>query len=271
MKSVINSLDDVSEGLRGEYEAGRDGKFYLKVEDAPKGYVKAEDLLSANAKVTEFRDKNISLLKETEELRTLKTKLNGVDPEEAVKAVQKVKDLSKSGVNSQEDLDQRLASMVDAAVKPLREQVTASAAQAEAERKRADEYLLKTHVTDIFTKSGGKAKASDFVVDLAKNNFEVKDGKVVAKVGQFSKTNPGDALSPKEWVESLADEHDYVFEPSRGGGALPRTGPNGSVTPPVALKPGQTILKNPTPQQLGEYGADIKSGKVKIVNEPATT
>src|SRR5262245_29442296 len=103
-----------------------------------------------------------------------------------------------------------MAQKVEEMVAPLRLQVEASTKKAEAERLRADEYLLQTHVTEAFTKAGGQGKATDFIVSLAKNHFEVKDGKVVAKTGQFSKDKPGDALSVKEWLKKTAEEHDYA-------------------------------------------------------------
>lgn len=265
MKFVINSLEDVAESLRGEYEA-HSGKFRLKVE----GDIPA--LLEANAKIVEFRNNNIELNKEVTRLKPIAEKFEGIDADEARTAIEKVKALGKKGVNDPQDFDTKLSSAVDAALKPLREQLTTMTSEVQSERQRANDFLLRSQVADAFTKVGGKANASDFVVNLAKDIFEVKDNSVVAKTGKFSTAKPGDPISIDEWLESVQQNHDYVFAPSSGGGApRDKKGANGgSGGPQPKLKEGQTLLKNPTPQELGEHSAAIAAGKVKIVYETAS-
>lgn len=265
MKTVISTLEDVAEPLRGEYEA-RNGKFFLKVEG---DYL---PLIEANTKIAEFRDRNILLLKENDDLRPLKTKYEGIDPEEAKSAIAKVKALGKKGINDAEEFDTRVKSTVDELLKPLREQVAASAAETAAERKRADEFLLHSQVADKFAKLGGRAKAIDQVVTLAASAFEVKDKAVVAKTGKFSVTKPGDVLSVDEWLDGVVKEYDFLFEPSGGGGARPAGGAGGAGggAKPGALKIGQTLLKDPTPQELGQFASDIAKGKVKVEYSEAT-
>jgi hypothetical protein len=47
------------------------------------------------------------------------------------------------------------------------------------------------------------------------------------------------------------------FLPSNGGGANPKPGGGGPS--------GGKELRNPTPQQLGEHGAAIRDGKIRVV------
>lgn len=270
MKAVISKLEDVAEAFRSEYEP-HEGKFRLKLEDQPVGYVKAEDLLNANRKVVEFRDKNIDLLKEVDELRPLKTQFEGIDPVVAREAITKVNALGKKGIKDIDDFNTAVKNTVDDLLKPIKEQLATSAAEVAAERKRADEFLLQSQIADKFTKLGGKPNAVQFVTGLAEQVFEVKDKSVVAKTGKFSADKPGELVSIDEWLGQVSKEHDYVFQPSGGGGTPPRIAGGGGGIVPGALKPGQTILKNPTPQQLGEASADILAGKVKVVNEVVTT
>lgn len=255
MKYTIASLEEVAEGLRSEYEL-KDGKFVLKVEgDIP-------TVIAANAKVVEFRDKNIALLKEVDQLRPVVAKFEGIDPDEAKNAIEKVKTLGKKGIADADDFDAKVRLTVDELVKPLRDQVAASAAETLAERKRADDFLLSSTIGDKFGKVGGRAKAVDQVVSLARENFEVKDGKVAAKTGKFSAEKPGDPLPVEEWLGTVAKDYDFLFEPSGGGGARPGTG--GGAPAKKEVRPGVTIIKNPTPQELGSYAADAKAGKVKF-------
>lgn len=268
MKAIIDTLDGLSEELKTEYEP-HDGKFRLKLEGSLPGFVDAKDLLAANVKVVEFRDRNIALLKENDELRPLKLKYDGIDPVEAKDAIEKVKALGKKGIKDVEDFNQQVKAVAEDLIKPLREQLATSAAETAAERKRADESLLHSKIVDHFTKMQGRASATDFVVNLAKDTFEVKDRNVVAKAGKFSTKKPGDPITPEEWLaEVVQKEHDYVFTPSNGGGAPVVKGPNAPV--PSKVKPGVTVLKNPTPQELGQYSSDIAAGKVRIEHDPVS-
>jgi hypothetical protein len=253
--AVVDSLDKVAEPLRSEYEQ-KDGKYVLKVEGQLPGFVAATELTAANARVVEFRDKNIALLQEVEPLRVIKTQFEGIDPVAAKEAITQVAELGKKGVKKVDDLQVA----IEAALKPIKEQLEASKAQTAEHAKRADESLFRNAVSEKFTKAGGKVKALDFVVGKAASVFEVKDGQVVAKANQFSAAKPGDALGLEEWLTTQARENDFAFEPSTGSGANPAKGGNGG----SGLKPGQTVLRDPTPKQLGEAASDIKAGKVKI-------
>ncbi len=263
MKTVISSLEEVAEPLRTEYES-KDGKFYLKIE----GDVPA--VTAANAKVVEFRDNNIRLLKEVEDLRPLKTQFEGIDPVAAKDAIAKVKALGAKGIQDVTDFETRVRVTVDDLIKPIKEQLTAAEARTAAERARADEFLLHSTITDKFVKAGGRAKASDQVVTLAKDNFEIRDGKVAAKTGKFSTEKPAEALTPEEWLTgTVLKEHDYLFEPSNGGGANQKPA-GGQQRTPIANREGVRVVKNPTPQELGALGADVKAGKVRIEYDPVT-
>lgn len=269
MKTVLDSLDGLSDEVKAEYEVRDDKKFYIKLEGQPSGYVSASDLLAANTKVVEFRDKNIALMKENAELVPLKTKYEGIDPEEAREALKKVKALGKEGIRDADDLAAKIKSAAEELIAPLRTQLQTSQAEAQLERQRADASLLHSFIADRFVKAGGKSAATEYVVNLAKENFEVKDGKVMAKAGKFSTAKPGDPLTAEEWLTSdIQKNHDYVFQPSNGGGAPPAK--PGGTTVPSKTKPGQTILKNPTPQQLGEFSTDIASGKVRVEHDQVT-
>jgi hypothetical protein len=262
MKLVVNTLAEIPEPVHGEYEL-KDGKYHLKLEGdyAP--------LITANAKIVEFRDTNINLLKELGELRPLKelkTKFDGIDPDEARTALDKVKKLGDKGIKDADDFATRVRAEVDAAIKPIREQLSIADAATKAERERANEFLLRTTIGEEFTKLGGKPNATDFVVNLAKDNFEIADNKVVAKTGKFSTEKPGEALTISEWLgTNIAKDHDYVFKASGGGDTTPRV-PGGPIDQ-SKLKPGQIMLKNPTPQELGQYADKIKTGEYKVQHD----
>lgn len=256
LAAVVDSLDKIPEAVRSEYQQ-KDGKYHLSIEGTPAGFAPASDLAAANGKVVEFRDKNIQLLQEVEPLRRLKTDFDGIDAAAAKDALAQVDALGKKGVKKADDLATAIKSAVDAAMAPLNEKLTAAERAAADNAKRADESLFRSAIGEKFSKAGGKGKALDFVVGQAASVFEVKDGKIVAKSNQFSADKPGDPLGVDEWLTVQARENDFAFEPSGGSGAAPVKGALG-------LKPGQTVLRDPTPRQLGEAAADIKAGKIKV-------
>lgn len=263
LSPIVDTLEQVPEPLRAFYVA-KDGKYVLDLAGPPPGFVPAADLATANGKVVEFRDNNVRLMKEVEELRPLRTQIEkfaGIDPDAAKAAIAKVGTLSAAGVQKPDDIAAMIKAAVDAANKPLADALAASNQATLAAQKRADDATMRETVIARFVKAGGKAKASDFTIGKAMEVFEVKDGKVVAKPNQFSAEKPGNPLDVDEWLLQHAREYDFAYEPSRGGGATPAPGgPSGS----LGLKPGQTVLKDPTPQQLGENAAAISKGTVRV-------
>jgi hypothetical protein len=259
LEAVVDALEKVPEAARSFY-VQRDGKFHLDLSGAPSGYIAAADHNAVVAKVAEFRDKNIALLQEVEPLRAIKTELGDITPKAAKDAVAKVTELAARGVSAAGDVAAQISAAVKAAVEPLRSEVETFRTSAQNEKKRADEQTLHNIINDRFVKAGGNPKAIDFVIERAKSVFQVEDGAVKAQPNKFSSQKPGELLSVDEWLTSLTKDADFAFKPSAGSGAPPA---NGSGARPGA-KPGQTILKDPTPQQLGEYASDIKAGKVRI-------
>jgi hypothetical protein len=254
---TVDNLDKVPEAARPFYEQ-RDGKYHVILDAPPAGYVAGADHAAANAKVVEFRDKNIALLQEVEPLRVLKTQFAGVDPEKAKTAISEVEALKAKGVTKPDDIAAQIQAAVQAAVKPLQEQLATGTAETAAERKRGDELTLRNVIGEKFTKAGGRPDAVEFIIGKAQTAFKVEAGTVKALPNKFSAEKPGEPLGIEEWIIGLAKDNAFAFEPSQGSGAAPVKG-SGS-----GARPGQTILKDPTPQQLGDHSKDILAGKVRV-------
>jgi len=256
---VVDSLDKVPESARTFYEP-KDGKFHVILDSAPAGFVSAAELATANGKVVEFRDNNIKLVKEVEELRPLKAKVGDLDLDAAKTAVTELAALKAKGVTKPDDISAQITAAVTAAQKPLLDEVANMKASSAADRKRADDATMRSTISEHFTKAGGIASALDFIVQKASSVFHVESGTVKAQANRFSSEKPGDPLTVEEWLKSQVKESDFAFKLSNGGGADPlRSGGGGG-----GLKPGQILLKDPTPQQLGEHADAIRKGTMKI-------
>jgi hypothetical protein len=258
---VVDKLEDVAEPVR-QFYVPKDGKFSLDLSAAPVGFVPAADFAAANGKVVEFRDTNIALKKQVDELTPKVKAFEGIDAEAARAALDAQKLLKDKGVTKPDDLQNIVNAAVTAALKPVQEQlVTITSTNAE-NQKRADGLTLRSTLSDVFTKAGGQATALDFVISRAQGVFKVDGGKVVPEANQFSADKPGEPLSVDEWLTRQTKEIPFAFKASSGGGASPAGGP---IPGAGTLKPGQTVLTDPTPQQLGAAAKDIRDGKVRVV------
>jgi hypothetical protein len=254
---TVNTLQEVPEPLR-QFYVEKDGKFHVDLSGPPTGFVPSADLATANGKVVEFRDNNVKLLQEIEPLRKLKTDLGDLDITVAKTAVTELKTLKEKGVSKPDDITAMMKSVAEQTAKPLQDALALLTTTAKADRERADEATFRTAIGEKFTKAGGLPKALDYIINEAKSVFKVDNGKVAALPNKFSTVTPGNPLEIDEWLTSAAKEHDFAFKPSQGGGAPPAGGGG------APHRAGQTVLRNPTPQQLGDASKDISTGKVRV-------
>jgi hypothetical protein len=189
-------------------------------------------------KLKEFRETNIRLTKErddlTKERDALKTEVDGL----------------KGRLGEVDTLKGQLAAR-DA------ELATERAAKVEAQQK-ADRGRLRDTLRNKVAALGALPAAVDILVDKAEPFFQMDGDVVKAKANIFSPTQPGVPLTTEEWLTNAVKELSFLFAPSVGGGAPSRTSAGGGTGS------GVPVLKDPTPQQLGERAADIKAGKLRV-------
>lgn len=214
IKLVIDNLVEVPGTLRDEYKQGSDGKFHLTLDGEP-------------PKLSEFRDRNIDLMKERDVLK------------------------------AQTDADKtKLAELL---AKPdATKQAADLEAQLAAERAAHAATQLKHIVSSEFLYAGGRASAIDFIAAAAGKVFAMEDGAVVTK--EFSAANPSESLSVKEWINKQIQVADFAFQPSSGGGARSSTMPATA----FGARSSQKVLKNPSPQDLGANASAIAKGAIKV-------
>ena len=98
------------------------------------------------------------------------------------------------------------------------------------------------------------------LLDKAEPFFTWGDEGVQARPNTFSKAFPGQPLTPEEFITGATTDMPFLFYRSSGGGAA---GSNADVG---AVHFGKKELRDPTPQQLGQYARQIASGELRIVN-----
>ena len=225
VKCVIDKLEDVAAPLREHYVKDGD-RFFLTTQ-------------GEHPKVAEFRSSNIELLKERD---ALKTRYADIDPD-AVKA-------DRLKLSALENAGGRVAALEA-------ELATEKTARTQAEQK-ADKSRVRDVLRVKATAAGVLPAAVDILLDKADPVFTMDGDVVKAKAGVFSPTRPGEALTADEWMVNATKDFAFLFGRSSGGGAPPAgSGGGGSAS-------GRELL-NPTPQQLGEFAADIAAGKMRVV------
>lgn len=263
LKASVSSLDQVDENLREHYRLNDSGDGYvLNLEGSPHGFVSKTEHADSVNRLSEFRNNNISLTNELEELRPLKAQYEGIDPNAARSAMLQVEELGKKGVKKPDDVQTQISAALNdftsKVVEPLKSQLEASEQARQDAEHEAERGLMRSKIGEEFIGMGGKPGAMDFILGKAENIFGVIEGKVSARENQFSTNNPGEPITPKEWLTQQATsvETDFAFNASNGGGASPKPGASSSSQ---AQK-----LVNPTPSQLGANMDAISSGKVVV-------
>jgi hypothetical protein len=221
---LFDSLDAVPEGLReGAVEA--DGKVKINV--------------VAKAKLDEFRENNVKLAKERDELATFagraKTILGSDDMDAVEKDLVAVRIVAQRVKDGELVENKGLETAVEERTKQMRETYESEAQKQVKEAagwrdkfaatsQRLRQTFVDRAISDaVFDESSGvEPRALTDILQRAYRVFEVsEDGKLTAKIGDaiMYGNDPGASMSPKEWVATLKDEAPYFFKVSVGGGA----------------------------------------------------
>lgn len=228
LKFKYDKLEDIPEELR-KYYAEQDGAYYLQAEGVvPK------------ARLDEFRDNNIKLTKERDDLKTQLEGLNiTVDELDELrkKAEQKV---GKKGELSEEERAELVEAEVAKRIKKMKEDYDKQLGDLTADRDNkaslVSKLLIDNETHNVAAKAGVREEAIPDLLNRVKGVFSVDaDGKVLGKDGEeiiYGKdgTTP---LSIGEWVNDRKADAPHLFKESGGAGSKPQqktTTPGGGKT-----------------------------------------
>src|SRR5262245_10743705 len=259
LKAVLEKkadLDALPEAQRGLY-TDKDGKSLLDIDG---GFVSPSDHQALKTQLGEFRDNNRTLHGELEQLRPLKAKYEGIDPEEYKTLKAELEKLKGKGVGKADDLQATIDAAVEKSNKPLREKLEASEKAALAAQQAADRARFRELFTGEATKAGVRTSALDLVLPQAETSFELKDGAIVPRAGAKHPSEPHKDLTTADWLQHLAKTKDYLFEPSTGGGATGNGHGSGG-------RPHAKQLINLTRLEMGRHAKEIAKGEMIVVRQ----
>lgn len=208
LKFVLDSIDDLDDSLKGLYSKHTDGKYYLDVDGAV-----------AKNKVDEFRDNNIRLKQDLEEMVD---KFGNVDLDKYKAFLDKeANDDGKKRI-TMEKVDEIVAERTTAMKAEHVTQLDALKTTNGALNGQLNGLLIDGTIRTAAVEAKIASTALDDVILRAKQTFKVVEGKAVAHddKGQIIYGKNGtDPLSTSEWIGGLKTSAPHLFEISKGGGA----------------------------------------------------
>lgn len=220
---TFESKDAIPEGLREFATEGEGGKFVVKV--APE------------AKLNEFRDRNIQLAQQVETMTPLMARIKNIAGEDLdgfenqIAELKGIEQRVKDGeLKTTDDIERAVAERVKAVKdgyeqnqRAEREGRTRAENEAASLKSALDATNIRHAITAaiIAPNSGVNPSALGDILERANKLFKWVDGKPVPMNGEsvVYGNSGADPMTPQEWIVKLRDEAPYFFLGNGGGGA----------------------------------------------------
>ena len=208
----IKSLDAVAEAFRTLYIKHTDGTYVLEVD----GAVDKET-------VTEFRNKNIELMKEAEKYKDL-------NPQKYQELMELQRQRQEKELIDKGEVDQVIEGRVKAMKAQYDTEISTRDTSISQMTRQLESLLIDNTVRTAATKTGVRPEAVDDVLLRAKTVFSIKEGKVVALDGEGKIAYGKDGTTPlgiEEWSTGLKTTAPHLYLGSTGGGGSGSGGGSG--------------------------------------------
>src|SRR5690348_11973546 len=208
LKYKIKSKDEVPAEMQSLY-VERDG-----------GWVLDADGAADKAKLDEFRSTNVTLMKERDEL---KTRFEGIDPDEVRKVAQEKKALEEQQRLKAGEFDKVLEARLKTAKTEWDRQFSTVSAERDALNARLTSIQIDQAVVMEATRRGLRATALPDITARARTTFKLVNGVPQAFEADGQTVRAGkDGVTPMtlaEWVDMQVSDAPHLFESNAGGGA----------------------------------------------------
>ena len=219
------------------------------------------------AKVAEFRENNVQLLKDkislSSQVDDLQSKFSNVDPQIYKKLISDQAKLEKKDakVVTNSDLSIQIQEAVKNAVQPIQAQLNESQERETLAKASLQKSTFNSIVNKASIEAGVRTEAVDDVLGRATTaGFTLHEGEarmLTDGLVKFSTDRPDQPYTVSEWLVGLQrDGGSHLFKPSLS------TGDQDQVGSDVRLKSG--TLRDPSVQQFAKNLEGIASGKVAV-------
>lgn len=250
LKYTVESLDGLSDETKALYEKKGDKEYMLKIEGA-----------TSNTKLNEFRDNNIRLLKEVDDI---KKKYKDIDPVKFVEMTTKIQELEDKKLLDSGKIDELVQAKLDRIKAEFDSKETIirkSLESVETEKGKLSSQLEELKIDSELQKAVNKIGqlrpgAMQDALQRGRQIWELEEGKPVPKNtdGSIKYNDKTEAWTFTDWAEDLVKTAPFLFKTSKGGGA---GGGDGDDTTKTITKGDQTAFEANI--------EDIAKGKIKVV------
>jgi len=220
------------------FYAERDGAWILDVEGA-----------ADKAKLDEFRNSNVALLKERDEL---KKRFEGIDPEEVQKLAEEKRKLEEQQQLKAGEFDKVLEKRLKSIKSEHDKAVDALTKERDGLHSQLSAIKIDQAVVNTATKRGLRPTALTDITARARAVFRLVNGVPTAYEADGTTIRAGkDGISPlnlEEWVDALVSDAPHLFENNSGGGAAGNTSGGGGGHRPHGKNPFRRDSWNLTEQ-----------------------
>ena len=172
------------------------------------------------SKLDEFRNTNVTLLKERDDL---KKRFEGIDPDEVRKLADEKRKLEEAQQVKAGEVDKVIETRLKSARAEWEKQHDPVVAERDALHGRLTAIQIDQAVVTEATKRGLRATAILDITSRARMNFKLVNGvpQVFEADGQTARVGK-DGVTPMtlaEWLDALVSDAPHLFESNAGGGA----------------------------------------------------
>lgn len=261
LKALLDSIDGLPADVAKEYKARDDGKFVLDVEAV--GGLTLED-------VTGLKNTVVTLRKERDGLASRTKMFDGLDPDKAKDALERVK---QWGDMSPEDKAaellkakeaqlaakfkteaEKIAGERDAAAKQLDHHIRVSALTSEIAKKKGNAELLLPHV--LSQTKMRRTDAGQYIV-------EVVDGEGNARISPVGSST--DPMTIPQLIDEMTSKFPSAFDASGASGSGATGGGSGAGAPKGGTKTPRTVSRSDQ-EGMNRSLEDIAKGTVVVTN-----
>lgn len=207
LKFMLDSLDGLDDGVKPLYTE-QNGKFYLDVDGAV-----------SNDKLSEFRTKNIALMKDLDDL---KGQFNGIDPAKYQEMVDRINELDGKKTVPMDEMERMVSERVQTMKSEMQETIDNLTKDNGTLNSQLESLIIDSAVRSAATKHKVLSSAIDDVVLRAKSTFKMEKGAAMPydTKGNVIYDKDGETpLSVDGWVKGLEKTAGHLFEGSQGSGA----------------------------------------------------
>lgn len=220
LKQFYGSEGEIPSEVK-EFYVERDNRWILHTEP------QWEDVTSLKTALASERN----LRRDAEKQATdLKTKFEGIEPDEVTRLRDRVKDLDESEIYDKKGIDALVAKRTQSMQEEHQRVLAVKDRELAVAKRHGEEYegrwrsdRIKTVLLDTAARAGVTKQAMQDAVQRGLAVFTGLDehGNVLAKVGDDLKYGKDgiSPLSPDEWITGLKAEAPHLWPPSSGGGA----------------------------------------------------